>query len=124
MPGSCGLSNQVCERSRRCGSRAGPALVGGAGLFMAWPPRAPDCTCHLVARPWPRQSLPEKMPSMVASAADLKFLHHLQQTRLGTSNRKAALESQSCQCPPASEARVKGCRDVSRASEAGHLAAG
>jgi hypothetical protein len=28
-----------------------------------------------------------------ASAADLKFLHHLQQTRLGTSNRKAALES-------------------------------
>jgi hypothetical protein len=28
-----------------------------------------------------------------ASAADLKFLHHLQQTPLGTSNRKAALES-------------------------------
>jgi hypothetical protein len=28
-----------------------------------------------------------------ASAADLKFLHHLPQTRLGTSNRKAALES-------------------------------
>jgi hypothetical protein len=28
-----------------------------------------------------------------ASAADLKFLHHLQQTLLGTSNRKAALES-------------------------------
>jgi len=27
------------------------------------------------------------------SAADLKFLHHLQQTLLGTSNRKAALES-------------------------------
>jgi hypothetical protein len=27
------------------------------------------------------------------SAADLKFLRHLQQTRLGTSNRKAALES-------------------------------
>jgi hypothetical protein len=26
------------------------------------------------------------------SAADLKFLHHLQQTPLGTSNRKAALE--------------------------------
>jgi catechol 2,3-dioxygenase-like lactoylglutathione lyase family enzyme len=29
----------------------------------------------------------------VASAADLKFLHHLQQIRLGTSNRNAALES-------------------------------
>jgi hypothetical protein len=28
----------------------------------------------------------------VASAADLKFLHHLQQTLIGTSNRKAALE--------------------------------
>src|SRR5438046_10494335 len=27
------------------------------------------------------------------SAADLKFLHHLQQARSGTSNRKAALES-------------------------------
>ena len=27
------------------------------------------------------------------SAADLKFLQRLQQTRLGTSNRKAALES-------------------------------
>ena|SRR5262249_37649806 len=26
------------------------------------------------------------------SAADLKFLHHLQETRLGTSNRKATLE--------------------------------
>jgi hypothetical protein len=28
-----------------------------------------------------------------AGAADLKFLHHLPQTRTGTSNRKAALES-------------------------------
>jgi hypothetical protein len=28
-----------------------------------------------------------------ARAADLKFLQHLQQTREGTSNRKAALES-------------------------------
>src|SRR5882724_6953036 len=27
------------------------------------------------------------------SAADLKFLHHLKQTLLGTSNREAALES-------------------------------
>jgi hypothetical protein len=27
------------------------------------------------------------------SAADSKFLHHLRQARLGTSNRKAALES-------------------------------
>jgi hypothetical protein len=31
-----------------------------------------------------------------ASAADLKFLQQLQQNRLGTSNRKAALESLSC----------------------------
>jgi hypothetical protein len=30
---------------------------------------------------------------MGPSAADLKFLHHLQQTLLGTSNRKAAPES-------------------------------
>src|SRR6266508_1617278 len=30
---------------------------------------------------------------MSPSAADLKFLHHLRQARLGTSNRKAALES-------------------------------
>jgi hypothetical protein len=29
----------------------------------------------------------------VTSAADLKFLLHLQQARPGTSNRKAALES-------------------------------
>jgi hypothetical protein len=31
-----------------------------------------------------------------ASAADLKFLHHLPHTREGTSNRKAALESYGC----------------------------
>jgi hypothetical protein len=31
--------------------------------------------------------------SSVSSAADLKFLHHLPQSRSGTSNRKAALES-------------------------------
>src|SRR5262249_17899244 len=30
------------------------------------------------------------------SAADLKFLHRLPQTRLGTSNRKAALVSYAC----------------------------
>ena len=30
---------------------------------------------------------------VLSSAADLKFLHRWQQTRLGTSNRKAALES-------------------------------
>jgi hypothetical protein len=30
---------------------------------------------------------------LYASAADLKFPHHLQQILLGTSNRKAALES-------------------------------
>src|SRR5262249_31084814 len=32
-------------------------------------------------------------PPSMTSAADLKFLHHLRRTRLGTSNRKAALES-------------------------------
>src|SRR5262245_19690787 len=44
-----------------------------------------------------------------ASAADLKFLNHLQQTLLGTSNRKAALESKSCKCPFVSEVRVRVC---------------
>ena len=34
-----------------------------------------------------------KLWPCVTGAADLKFLHHLQQARLGTSNRKAALES-------------------------------
>ena len=34
-----------------------------------------------------------KLIGICFSAADLKFLHHLQQTRSGTSNRKAALES-------------------------------
>src|SRR5258705_7581953 len=45
----------------------------------------------------------------LTSAADLKFLQHLQQTLLGTSNRKAALESESCQCPFVSEVRVRAC---------------
>ncbi|MFL6937585.1 MAG: hypothetical protein ACJ8EJ_23315, partial [Xanthobacteraceae bacterium] len=31
--------------------------------------------------------------SSIASAADLKFLQRLPQTRIGTSNRKAALET-------------------------------
>jgi hypothetical protein len=31
-----------------------------------------------------------------ASAADLKFLHRLPQTPVGTSNRKAALEPETC----------------------------
>src|SRR4029450_5674875 len=34
-----------------------------------------------------------------SSAADLKFLHHLQQTLLETSNRKAALELWSASAP-------------------------
>ena len=41
------------------------------------------------------------------SAADLKFLHRLPQTRAGTSNRKAARRSWTCQCPFASEVRVR-----------------
>src|SRR5437763_14479860 len=53
-------------------------------------------------------------------AADLKFLHRLPQARLGTSNRKAALEPYTCECPFASEVRVRGCCHVSRTSEAGH----
>src|SRR5258705_13732870 len=43
-----------------------------------------------------RKGAPKGPPKGVvepASAADLKFLHHLQQILLGTSNRKAALES-------------------------------
>src|SRR5262245_63032061 len=55
-----------------------------------------------------------------ASAADLKFLQRFPQIRVGTSNRKAALETHTCQCPFASEVRVRGCRHVSRTSEAGH----
>jgi hypothetical protein len=55
-----------------------------------------------------------------SSTADLKFLHHLQQTLLGTSNRKTALESWSCWCPFVSEVRVRTCRGVSRTSETGH----
>src|ERR1700726_3294653 len=54
------------------------------------------------------------------SAADLKFLQRLRQAHEGTSNRKAALESYACWCPFASEVRVRGCRYVSRTSEAGH----
>jgi hypothetical protein len=50
-----------------------------------------------------RSSLPEQ-----ARAADLKFLHWLQQAREGTSNRKAARESYICQCPVASEVRAEG----------------
>jgi hypothetical protein len=34
-----------------------------------------------------------RLKTMRPSAADLMFLRHLQQTQLGTSNRKAALES-------------------------------
>jgi len=34
---------------------------------------------------------PCAIPPTGTSAADLKFLHHLQQARFGTSNRKAAL---------------------------------
>src|SRR5262245_24129165 len=41
------------------------------------------------------------------SAADLQFLRRLPQARLGTSNRKAALETYTCQCPFASEVRVR-----------------
>src|SRR5689334_17371132 len=33
---------------------------------------------------------------IISSAADLKFLHHLPQSRVGTSNRKAALEAYTC----------------------------
>ena len=45
-------------------------------------------------RPYRHSPPALRHPALIpASAADLKFLHHLQQTRLGTSNRKAALES-------------------------------
>src|SRR5215212_1178039 len=46
--------------------------------------------------------------SSISSAADLKFLQRLSQTRIGTSNRKAALETETCSCPFASEVRVRG----------------
>src|SRR5262245_44551347 len=54
-----------------------------------------------------------------ACAAELKFLQPLQGARVGTSNRKAAREVHTCQCPFAFEVRVRGCRDGSRTSQAG-----
>jgi hypothetical protein len=54
------------------------------------------------------------------SAADLKFLQQMKQTRLGPSNRKAALESWTCSCPFVFEVRVRGCCNDSRTSETGH----
>src|SRR5262249_56745073 len=41
----------------------------------------------------------DAMETSRASAADLKFLGDLPQARAGTSNRKAALEPDTCQCP-------------------------
>src|SRR5215510_13770513 len=64
-------------------------------LAFAWchsPFLARDCTCQTRTR---RSVLTpfHVSTSPGASAADLKFLERLPQTRLGTSNRKAALES-------------------------------
>ena len=55
-----------------------------------------------------------------ASAADLKFLQRLPQTRAGTSNRKAALELDICKCPLCFRSSFQRY-EVLRTSEAGHL---
>ena len=71
------------------GAAAAPAhvaqllMVAGA-LFLITVERHLDDVAAARAKP---------MLAGAASAADLKFLHHPQQTQLGTSNRKAALES-------------------------------
>jgi tripartite-type tricarboxylate transporter receptor subunit TctC len=68
-------------------------------LYLGYPPSgAYDLYARAIARHMSRhmaghpQFVVRHKPG-AASAADLKFLRHLQQTRLGTSNRKAALES-------------------------------
>ena len=59
--------------------RPGPGLRRLAGLYVGRSAHARAASTSAFAAP--------------PSAADLKFLQHLQQSRPGTSNRKAALES-------------------------------
>jgi hypothetical protein len=52
------------------------------------------CPAPMAALPNPPLDPAAQLRAAIApSAADLKFLHHLRQARLGASNRKAALES-------------------------------
>src|SRR5438132_1470115 len=71
---------------------------------------------HVVENPLRDAPLTVGIP--LPSAAELKFLHQLPQTRLGTSNRKRPWELGLARAAP--EARAMGCWEVSRASEAGH----
>jgi hypothetical protein len=54
------------------------------------------------------------------SAADLKFLHRKRQAQPGTSNRKAALESEIYQCPLFSEVRTRGAETYYELRKNGH----
>jgi hypothetical protein len=60
-----------------------------ADLGMPNPTAAPGVLCLILIRSQAKIVYLRTGPS----AADLKFLHQLWQARLGTSNRKAALES-------------------------------
>ena len=97
--------------------RYGPYLVGPKGLLQPVAdivklffkeelrPKASDARSAPPSRRQPppccRRKASRRTAAMVestpavqdANAADLKFLHHLRQTQLRTSNRKAALES-------------------------------
>ena len=96
-PGPKGL--MAAEVRPEGGGRAGVALKslasGGVAGLGSWGNRARlhGALGRSRGRPVGWQCRPFRRPTPVASAADLKFLHHLQQTLLGTSNRKAALES-------------------------------
>src|SRR5215217_1148295 len=57
--------------------------------------------------------------AFLPGAADLKFLQRLSQGPFRNFKSKAAPEPYACQCPFASEVRVRGRCDVSRTSEAG-----
>src|SRR5260370_422845 len=79
-----------------------PAPAGWWGSFRR-SARSRTPSCRPPPSPWGRWSQSRYVEAWpwssscrfetLASAADLKFLHQLQQTRIGTSNRKAALES-------------------------------
>ena len=70
----------------RCGCRWSPAVaVQHRRSGDYWPERS------RVLRGAPASNIARR-----AGAAELKFLHHLRQARLGTSNRKAAPESYAC----------------------------
>src|SRR5262249_37704139 len=94
------------------GAPHGPA-AGAVGLAAG----------HARARPGrsQRQVVTRRFSPAIASAADLKFLHHLAQARLGNFKSKSGTRIIYLLVPLfASEVRMMGRRDVLRTSEAGH----